>query len=103
MLFAVTWMDTEKINILSEVILRYYLYVDSKISYLFTKQKQTHRYRGKKNLQLPKGKRWGRDKLGVWDYQIQTTTYKIDKQQCSTCCWNTWNYIQYLVINCNGK
>ena len=23
----------------------------------------------------------GRDKLGVWDQQVQTTTYKIDKQQ----------------------
>ena len=23
---------------------------------------------------------WERDKLGVWDYQIQTTMYKIDKQ-----------------------
>ena len=23
----------------------------------------------------------GRDKLGVWDYHVQTTMYKIDKQQ----------------------
>ena len=31
------------------------------------------------NLWLPKGKGW--DKLGVWDLQIHTTVYKIDKQQ----------------------
>ena len=24
---------------------------------------------------------WRRDKLGVWDWQIQITVYKIDKQQ----------------------
>ena len=33
----------------------------------------------KTNLWLPKEK--GRDKLGVWDEQIQTTIYKTDKQQ----------------------
>lgn len=33
----------------------------------------------KTNLGLPKGKRG--DKLGVWDYQMQTTIYKIDRQQ----------------------
>ena len=32
---------------------------------LFTKQKQTHRHR--KQTWLPKGKWWGRDKLGAWD------------------------------------
>ena len=26
----------------------------------------------------------GRDKLGVWDQQIQTTIYKTDKQQGPT-------------------
>ena len=41
---------------------------------LFTKQKQNHRH----SLWLPKGE-GGRDKLGVWDKQIQTTIYKIDK------------------------
>ena len=31
---------------------------------------------------VTKGKRgWGRDKLGVWDWHIQTTKYKIDKWQ----------------------
>ena len=32
----------------------------------------------KTNLWLPKGKE--EDKLGVWDQQIQTTIYEIDKQ-----------------------
>ena len=45
---------------------------------LFTKQKQTHRHR--KHTWLPKRK-GGRDKLGVWDQQIQSTMYKIDSQQ----------------------
>ena len=40
---------------------------------LFKKQKQTQGYQREKG--------WGRDKLGVWDQQIQTT---IDKQQGST-------------------
>ena len=35
----------------------------------------------KTNLWLPKGKGGGRDKLGVWDEQIHTTLYKVDKQQ----------------------
>ena len=43
----------------------------------------------------------GGDKLGVWDQQIQTTIYKIDKQQGLTV--DTENYIQYLVISYNGK
>ena len=34
----------------------------------------------KTNLQLPKGRKQGRDKLGIWDYQIHTT-YVIDTQQ----------------------
>ena len=51
---------------------------------LFTKQKQTHRHR-KQTYGYQKGNGGGRrDKLGVWDYQIQTTIYKIDKQQSPT-------------------
>ena len=30
---------------------------------------------------VTKGEMGGRDKLGVWDQQIQSTIYKIDKQQ----------------------
>ena len=33
---------------------------------------------------VTKGERWGADKLGVWDQQIQTTIYKPDKQQGPT-------------------
>ena len=29
-------------------------------------------------LMATKGERGGRDKLGVWDYHIHTTIYKID-------------------------
>ena len=39
----------------------------------------------------------GRDKLGVWDQEIQTTMYKVDKQQGPTCSYKeqvpTGNYI----------
>ena len=32
-----------------------------------------------KKFIISKGEMWGRDKLEVWDQQIQTTIYKIDK------------------------
>ena len=36
-------------------------------------------------LKVTKGeRRWDRDKLGVWNQQIQITMYKIDKQQSPT-------------------
>ena len=35
----------------------------------------------KTNFWLPKGKGWERDKLGVWDCNIQTTIYGVDNQQ----------------------
>ena len=49
---------------------------------LFTKQKQTHRHR-KQTYGYQRGKVGG-NKLGVWDQQIQTTIYKIEKQQGPT-------------------
>ena len=39
---------------------------------LFMKQKQTHRH-SKQMYSYQGEKWWGRDKLGIWDYQIQTT------------------------------
>ena len=47
---------------------------------LYTKQKQTHRYR-KQTYGYQREKEERRDKLGVWDYQIQNTIHKIDKQK----------------------
>ena len=50
---------------------------------LFTKQKQIHRHR--KQTYVYHRETWqGRDKLRVWDQQIQTTMYKIHKQQGPT-------------------
>ena len=52
---------------------------------LFIKQKQTHRHSKKiKVTKRGKRKRQGRDKSGVWDYQIQTIIYKIYKQKGPT-------------------
>ena len=48
-----------------------------------------------------KWERTWREKLGVWDYHMQTTVSKIDKQQGPT--ENTGSYIQYLVITYNGR
>ena len=42
---------------------------------LFMKQEQTHKHR-KQSTKRERG--WGRDKLGVWCQQIQTTIYKTD-------------------------
>ena len=49
---------------------------------LFTKQKQAHRHR-KQTYGYQRGE-GERDKLGVWDQQIQNTIYKIAKQQGPT-------------------
>ena len=47
---------------------------------LFKKQKQTHRRR-KQTYGYQRGKVLGRDKLEVWDQQIQTTICKVDKNK----------------------
>ena len=67
---------------------------------LFTKQKQTHRYR-KQTYDYQRGKGKGRDKLGVWDQQIHTTVYTINNNK--DLLYSTWDYIQYLVTTYNGK
>ena len=66
---------------------------------LFTKQKQTHRHR-KQTYSYQRGKIWGRDKLGVWDWQVQTTIHKINNKDLL---YSIGNNIQYLIINYNGK
>ena len=87
--FAATWMDLE--IILSEVKSER----EKQVSYdlvkckkkkkkkiqmkLFTKQKQTHRewmYGW-----LPAGERGGRNRLGVWEWYVQTAIFKINNQQ----------------------
>ena len=57
---------------------------------LFTQERVTHRTcLQNKDRQtqradvLPKGE-WGKDGLGVWGSQMQTVTYKMDKQQGPT-------------------
>ena len=45
--------------------------------------KQTHGHR-KQTYGYQRGEDVGRDKLGVWDQQIKTITYKIDKKQSPT-------------------
>ena len=55
----------------------------------------------KTNLWLTKGKReQSKDKLGLWDQQIQTPIYKTDKQDPTVL---NGNYVQYPIINHNGK
>ena len=60
----------------------------------FTKQKQTQKHR--QQTWLPKGKA-GRDKLGVWGYQVHATVYKVDLL------YSRRNYGHCLVIIYNGK
>ena len=47
------------------------------------KQKQTHRHR-EQTCGCQGGEAQGRDGLGVWDQQMQTIIYKMDKQQGPT-------------------
>ena len=50
---------------------------------LSTKQKQTHRHR-EQTCGCQGGGGWARDGLGVWDQQMQTIIYRMDKQQGPT-------------------
>ena len=50
---------------------------------LFTKQKQTHRHR-EQTCGCQGGGGWGRDALGVWGWQMQTITNRMNKQQGPT-------------------
>ena len=66
---------------------------------LSMKQKQTQRHREQACGYQAWG--WERDGLGFWDQQVQTIIY-IDWID-NTVLLNTGNYIQYPVINQNGK
>ena len=50
---------------------------------LSVKQKQIHRHR-EQTHGCQEGAEVGRDGLGVWDQQMQTITYRMDKQQGPT-------------------
>ena len=87
--FAATWMDLEIIVLRKTNIIWYHLYVESKkwTNQLIYKTETDTQTENK--LIVTKGEkrevRWGgRDKLGVWDEQIHTTIYKMDKQQGPT-------------------
>ena len=64
---------------------------------LFMKQKDTQGHR--KQTWLPKGM-GGYKLVGVCHWQIQTTIYKINNK---VLLYSMGNYIQYPVINHNGK
>ena len=91
--FAATWMDLA-IIILSEVSQKKKRQIPYNITYMWNLkydtneliyEKETDAQTQKTNLMVTKGLRvWGREKLGVWDYQIHTTICKIDKQQGPT-------------------
>ena len=83
MRLGTTWMDPEMIILRSDRERKIpfditYMWNLTNDSNLFTKQKQTQRQ--KISLWLLKGK-GKRDKLGVWDYYLDTTIYKTDNQQ----------------------
>ena len=52
-------------------------------------------------LVVTKGERQERDKLGVWDSQIQPLCIKQTNNK--DLLYNTGNYIKYLVLTYNGK
>ena len=45
---------------------------------------------------------WGREGLRVWDQQLQTIIYRMDKHQ-RPIVYSTCIYIQYPMINHSGK
>ena len=57
--------------------------MSSNIILLFKKHPK-NRLTDIENKLMVKGKKWGRNKLGVWDQHIYPTIYKIGKQQGPT-------------------
>ena len=66
---------------------------------VYKKQKQTYRER-KQTCGYQREREGRRDKSGVLDQQIQTTTCKTDKQQDTL--FSTGNYTHFLIIIYNG-
>ena len=87
---------------------------------LSVRQKQSQRHR-EQICCCQGGGEWGRDERGVWNQQIQTIIYRMNKQEGPTSSskpnylsdtplpktkvlpYSTGNQIQYHVINYNGK
>ena len=100
---AATGMDLEKLSYKSGVSqkkkhkydIAYMKYDTNELIYETESNSQIQ----KTNLWLPKWE-WGRGEIGVWDQQIQTTTYKINNK---VLLYSTRNCNQYLMKNHNGK
>ena len=56
----------------------------------------------KNRLVVTKRAGLGKDGLGVWGQQIQTISFRMDKQP-GPAVYSTGRYIKYPVINHNGK
>ena len=76
---------------------RYHLYVESKIWHKWIDLQNRNRLTDIET----KERGLERDKLGVWDSQIQTTVHKIEKNKVLL--YSTGNYVQYPTINHKGK
>ena len=112
MTFAATWMDLDiiilshKERIPSDIIYMWNLKYDTNLN-LSMKQKQTHRYR---DLWLPIG-RGGVEGMQKWGWREKDWEFGISRCELSCIVWKNnkilkysiGNYIQYLVINHNGK
>ena len=66
----------------------------------FIYKTETDSQASKTDLRLQKGTHEGRDKLGVWDYHIHSTIYKIINKDLL---YSTGNSTQYSVITYMGK
>ena len=63
--------------------------------------KKKHTHRENRPVVAKWVERQGRDRLLVWDWQMQTIIFRMDNNKLLLN--NTGNYIQYPVINYRGK
>ena len=104
---AATWMDLETVT-LSEVSQRktttcYHLYVESKSWHKWTDLRNRNRVTDTENglVDAKAGGGGGRNGPRVWDEQMQTIIYRMDKQSPYCIAQGTCDI--YPVINHNGK
>ena len=91
--FEATWIDLE-IVILSEVKSERERKIPYDITYMSNLKYDTNEHiyetdtdsqTQRTDLWLPRGEvRWGRERLGVWDQQMQISIHRMDKQQGPT-------------------